>query len=151
MINFFLLLLFAINLSSILVYSYSNEFALIQNIVSNISQSDSVDIDSKCREQLQIWNDLIQYDGNSTGKFSLFMAFDSFGRRPSGLFTNKPLWLGDFNQCIKIKEQNWYGKYCHIETKPNITLYNGLFFYQKGVSSRNIIYYFNALFQVSDY
>ena len=55
--------------------------------------------------------------------YYLVKALDSFGRRPSGIFTQNQYWLGEYTQCIKIKEEKWYGKHCYILT-GNVSMYD---------------------------
>ena len=52
----------------------------------------------------------------------ILLVVDSFGRKPSGILDGNTVWIGEYNQCIGVKEKNWNGKYCYISQKVNMTI-----------------------------
>lgn len=76
---------------------------LISSTVSMPCQT-SVNTFFKSLFQLQVWT---------------FLAIDSIGKQSSGIFTSsfyKDKWIGEYDECINIKETNWNGKYCSFIT-----------------------------------
>lgn len=75
--------------------------------------------------QLQVWT---------------FLAIDSIGKQSSGIFTSsfyKDKWIGEYDECINIKETNWNGKYCSFITfdkdlMPNIVKFLQSFIFVRG-------------------
>ncbi|XP_044314894.1 LOW QUALITY PROTEIN: nose resistant to fluoxetine protein 6-like [Drosophila rhopaloa] len=54
-----------------------------------------------------------------SGQFWALKMIDSWGSIPSGLFTGNVYDLGNFDECINIKNNNIRGKYCFLEAYPS--------------------------------
>lgn len=42
----------------------------------------------------------------------IIIVFDAFGKPTSGILKGGIQWIGDYRECIGIKEEEWNGKYC---------------------------------------
>ncbi len=41
-------------------------------------------------------------------------VFDAYGKPPSGVLRGNILWVGEYSECINVKEPWWTGKYCSL-------------------------------------